>query len=172
MTPPLPQATRFTCRPPEYQKVRNRGLLLVALEAGLRTLVAGPGTFLVESSQLNGAVYPVLTVAEGPPVTYACWCDWGRKVPAPWHVGASILPCTHQLLVFWHQLPAATRARLCDTDPGLVAAQLAGQAALIARVGAPAAHLVLALPAGAPAGGPGRDPGAGPLAARAVESRR
>ncbi|MDQ6740178.1 MAG: hypothetical protein M3021_07380, partial [Actinomycetota bacterium] len=62
-------------------------------------------------------------------------------------------PCTHQLLVCWHQLPAATRARLCETDPNLVSAHRAGQAALIARVGTPAAHLVVDWPASAPPSG-------------------
>jgi len=152
-------AARFTCRPPEYQKTRNRGLLLTALEAGLRTLLAGPDTFLVESSQLNGSVYPVLLSAHGATVAYTCWCDWARKIGVSWHAGSAVLPCTHQLLVCWHQLPAATRARLCETDPSLVAAQLAGQAALIARVGALAAHLVVAWPASdPPAGVPGRGP--------------
>jgi hypothetical protein len=131
--------TRFTRRPPEYQRSRNRGLLLTGLEAGLRVLV-GTGIYLIESSQLNGSFYPLIVA---PPAgeeqdkteCFTCWCEWGRKVHMPWCAGADVLPCTHQLLVFWYRLPAAVRARLCDQDPNLVAAQLAGQAALIERVG-------------------------------------
>ncbi|HMA37547.1 MAG TPA: hypothetical protein VKY74_24045 [Chloroflexia bacterium] len=134
---------RFTRRPPEYQKSRNHGFLLTGLEAGLRILVCGP-VWLVESSQLNGSMYPVLIRKENDVEHLTCWCDWGRKVQASWAVGSDVLPCTHQLLVFWYRLPAATRARLCDQDPNLVAAQLAGQAALLER-GVPGGDAVITL---------------------------
>jgi hypothetical protein len=162
--------TRFTRRPPEYQRSRNRGLLLTGLEAGLRILV-GAGIYLIESSQLNGSFYPVIVTppaGETPAKTesFTCWCEWGRKVHTPWSAGSDVLPCTHQLLVFWYRLPAAVRARLCDQDPNLVAAQLAGQAALIERGGG--GEIVIPLSASSwecvqPIGGPRapsrRDPG-------------
>jgi hypothetical protein len=114
-------------------------LLLTGLEAGLRILV-GAGIYLIESSQLNGSFYPVIVTlpagaTQTKPEAFTCCCEWSRKVHTPWTAGSDVLPCTHQLLVFWYRLPAAVRARLCDQDANLVAAQLAGQAALIERGG-------------------------------------
>lgn len=133
-------ATRFLWRAPAYQRARNRGLLLEALESGLRVLPLAPDLALVESSQLNGSYYVVTTVAAGATVGYICTCDWGSKQQSagagPWCIGAELLPCKHQLLVVWYGLPALQQARLRRADPTLAAALAAGAAAQATRTAA------------------------------------
>jgi len=128
----------FTRRPPQQQKTRNRGFLLASLEAGLQVRPVTQQLYLVESSKQNGAVYPLAVSYPTPPdpgdpsaptqpgVTFRCPCEWGSKTAQPWHVGSAILPCRHQLLVFWSCLPAARQTALYHADPALAAAVEAG----------------------------------------------
>jgi len=128
----------FTRRPPQQQTTRNRGLLIAGLEAGLQVRPVTPTLYLVESSKQNGAVYPLAVTYPTPPaagdpsaatrpgVTFRCPCEWGVKADAPWHVGSSVLPCRHLLLLFWACLPAARQAALYTADPALAAAVEAG----------------------------------------------
>jgi len=128
----------FTRRPPAQQITRNRGLLIAGLEAGLQVRPITPTLYLVESSKQNGAVYPLAVTYPTPPdpgdpsaatqpgVTFRCPCEWGVKADAPWHVGSSVLPCRHLLLLFWACLPAARQAAVYRTDPAVAAAIEAG----------------------------------------------
>jgi hypothetical protein len=154
---------RFTRRPALQQKQRNRGLLLDALETGLAVRKETPALYLVESSALNGSYYQVI-VCPGDtalPESFACSCDWtAKQVAAAWAVGSDVLPCKHELLVFWYSLPASRRTALSLADPVLWAAEMAGAAAYAERVAAGARvaegarSLCGAVPVAAAAAGP------------------
>jgi hypothetical protein len=128
---------RFTHRPALQQKQRNRGLLLDALEAGLAVQKIASTLYLVESSALNGSYYQVMVCSGGNtlPESFACSCDWSAKqVAVAWAVGSDVLPCKHELLVFWYRLSASRRTALSMADPALLAAEMAGGAAHAARL--------------------------------------
>jgi hypothetical protein len=154
---------RFTHRPALQQKQRNRGLLLDALETGLAVQKVATGLYLVESSALNGSYYQVIVCPGGTalPESFACSCDWtAKQVATAWAVGSDVLPCKHELLVFWYRLPAIRRTALSLADPVLLAAEMAGatayadRAAAGARVAEGARSLCGAVPVAEAAAGP------------------
>jgi len=130
--------TPFTTRPARRQKTRNRGLLIASLETGQQVRPVTLQLYLVESSKQNGSVYPLEVTYPLPPdpqdrsaptrpgATFRCPCAWGSKTDQPWQVGSAILPCRHQLLVFWSCLPPVQQTALYRADPTLAAAVEAG----------------------------------------------
>ena len=159
----------FTRRPPAQQKIRNRGLLIASLEDGLQVQPVNPQLYLVDSSKQNGSVYPLAvsyptpldpqdrSAPTRPGATFRCPCAWGRKTDQPWHMGSAILPCRHQLLVFWSCLPAARQATLYHADPTLAAAIGAGldNQAPLPVLPADRSARIVPFPQAAPATAPG-----------------